>query len=581
MSFLTQNSAVGIALEDRQATVTATTPGWFVRLLPSLTDGAFLMPIFFLFLKMEGASRLLEGDTGWHIRTGEWILANGRVPDRDIFSFTKYGEPWFAWEWLWDVIFAWLHMQWGMAAVVLGSLFVICLSFALLFRLARRKCDNVLLAFGITWVAMAASSIHWWARPHAFTFLFTVIFYSILERVRDGKTRLLLWLPLITVVWTNLHGGFFVGILFLAAYGGGEVAAALLAANAQQRLSALKRAAPYGLAALGCLAASLVNPYFYKLHVHVFRYLTDEYHFRVISEFQSVSFQNPGAVYFEVLIVLGIAAVVWHIARGRFGYALLLGGWLHLALASARNIPLYAIAAAPVVAAALAEMLAGLQGAGVAGWCKRMARSFYHAAADFNGVDKLPRLHVASLLGSVVVILLVSAPGDSKLLSPEYDIKRYPAEAMAVLVGGPPARIFTDDEWGDYLIYRSYPHGRVFIDGRSDFYGAEFGNRYLETMNVKYDWEASLSRHAIDTVLLPVGASLAGVLKESPRWRPVYDDGVAIVFRSKSWISRFGAANSSTVSNGGRLRDRAVTSASDYSDRAVTRLQLQPAKENS
>jgi hypothetical protein len=376
-------------------------------------------------------------------------------------------------------------------------------------------------------------------------------------------------------VWTNLHGGFFVGILFLAAYGGGEVAAALLAANAQQRLSALKRAAPYGLAALGCLAASLVNPYFYQLHVHIFKYLTDEYHFRVISEFQSISFQSQGAIYFELLIVLGILSALWCIGRGRFAYALLLGGWLHLGLTSARNIPLYAIAAAPVIAAVLSEMLRAFEAAGVARWCKRVARSFHHAASDFDAVDRLPRLHTASLLGSVVVILLVSAPGDSKLLSPEYDSKRYPADAMGVLADGSSAKIFTTDEWGDYLIYRSYPHGRVFLDGRSDFYGAEFGNEYLEIMSVKYDWEASLSRHAIDTVLLPADAALAGVLKESPRWRPIYDDGVAIVFRSKSRVSRFGAANSSTVANGGSLRDRAVASESDYSDRAVTQLQPQ------
>jgi hypothetical protein len=146
---------------------------------------------------------------------------------------------------------------------------------------------------------------------------------------------------------------------------------------------------------------------------------------------------------------------------------------------------------------------------------------------------------------------------------------------MGVLADGSSAKIFTTDEWGDYLIYRSYPHGRVFLDGRSDFYGAEFGNEYLEIMSVKYDWEASLSRHAIDTVLLPADAALAGVLKESPRWRPIYDDGVAIVFRSKSRVSRFGAANSSTVANGGSLRDRAVASESDYSDRAVTQLQPQ------
>src|SRR5712692_10996196 len=76
-------------------------PNPMVRLLPSLTDLAFLMPAAFVFLRMNGATGMLgDGDTGWHVRTGEWILANGRVPSQDIFSYTKAGQPWFAWEWL-------------------------------------------------------------------------------------------------------------------------------------------------------------------------------------------------------------------------------------------------------------------------------------------------------------------------------------------------------------------------------------------------------------------------------------------------------------------------------------------------
>ena len=71
-------------------------PHFAVRLLPSLTDAAFLMPILFLFLRMGGATGMLgDGDTGWHVRTGEWIMANGRVPHEDMFSYTRAGQPWF------------------------------------------------------------------------------------------------------------------------------------------------------------------------------------------------------------------------------------------------------------------------------------------------------------------------------------------------------------------------------------------------------------------------------------------------------------------------------------------------------
>ena len=64
------------------------------RFLPSLTDIAFLMPIMFLFIKLDGARSLLgDGDTGWHVRTGEWILAHHQVPHVDMFSYSRPGAP--------------------------------------------------------------------------------------------------------------------------------------------------------------------------------------------------------------------------------------------------------------------------------------------------------------------------------------------------------------------------------------------------------------------------------------------------------------------------------------------------------
>src|SRR5579871_895144 len=103
-----------------------------LRVLPSMTDFAFVMPVIFIFAGMKGARTLLgDGDTGWHIRTGEWIMSHGRVPHVDIFSFTKNGQPWFAWEWLWDVIFAWMHQHWGLATVVVASALVISFTSAL------------------------------------------------------------------------------------------------------------------------------------------------------------------------------------------------------------------------------------------------------------------------------------------------------------------------------------------------------------------------------------------------------------------------------------------------------------------
>src|ERR1019366_1452564 len=284
-----------------------------VKFLPSLADFAFLMPILYLFGHMEGATTMLgDCDTGWHIRTGEWIIAHGWVPFYDVFSFTKPGAPWFAWEWLSDVLFAKLNALGGLQVVVLFSILLVSTIFAALFLLVRRK-SNPFVAFVVTMVAAASSSVHWMARPHLFTLLFLVIFYAALELVREGRTRLLgvpilAALPVISILWTNLHAGFFVGALMILAYGGGEFLRLAFSANAADRRPAWLQARRYFLSGFACKAARPVNPHTYHLHVHMAKYLNDPYNSQHIMEFLSLSFHDPTAIFLETMLVMTVVA---------------------------------------------------------------------------------------------------------------------------------------------------------------------------------------------------------------------------------------------------------------------------------
>ena len=112
---------------------------------------------------------------------------------------------------------------------------------------------------------------------------------------------------------------------------------------------------------------------------------------------------------------------------------------------------------------------------------------------------------------------LLFAPAPPKRFRSEYDPKSYPAGAIEVLRRDPSARVFTHDEWGDYLIWRLYPTGKVFVDGRSDFYGADFENKYIDVLNVKYDWEQILRwlRRQYDFIA-PQRAALRRAQREQP-----------------------------------------------------------------
>jgi len=545
-----------------------------IKFLPSLTDFAFLMPIAFLFGRMDGVQTLLgDCDTGWHIRTGDWMVANRLIPTHDVFSFSKPNGVWFAWEWLSDLVFAGLNHLGGLRAVVLLSLLLLCVTFTVLFRLVRRHCNPV-VAIAITIVAAAASSVHWLARPHLFTLLFLVLFLFVLERVREGQPRIagipyFVLLPLGTVLWTNLHGGFIAGIVVVGAYGVGETLKIVFSADSAVRRAAWRAATAYFGTALACLAASLVNPYTWRLHVHLFQYLRDPYASQHISEFFSLSFHHPAAIFFETLLLLSAASVFWYASEGRFTESVLLLLWGHAGLLAARNIPLFAIVSAPLVGAAVQAWLTRLPHLEVAGWLRRAGARFNDIVARTGGTDALPRWHLVSAAGFAIVAALLFAPSPPKRFRAEFDPKSYPAGAIEVLRRDPSARVFTHDEWGDYLIWRLYPAGKVFVDGRSDFYGADFENKYIDVLNVKSDWEKILGGFGVNTILLPPSAPLSGVLQESSRWRVVYDDGVALIFRSVPKTA--GKTPSVSILGGGAGRDREVTRTS-ASDRAITEI---------
>jgi hypothetical protein len=249
-------------------------------------------------------------------------------------------------------------------------------------------------------------------------------------------------------------------------------------------------------------------------------------------------------------------------------YVFLIVGWLHLALISARNIPIFMIVAAPPVALAIEEALRRLREARLAEWLQKGLRGFEELASGIGAADRLARVPVTSVAAMLLVTALFYLPTGASALTAEYDPQRYPAKALATLeAAGRTKAIFTDDEWGDYLIYRLYPGGKVFVDGRSDFYGAVFDEKYLDVMNGKYDWEKTLERYGVETVLLRAEASLASTLKESRRWRVIYDDGIAIAFRS--------ATGEQTRMAGGEGREGAQVSAAAgsgvFRDRKITR----------
>ena len=282
----------------------------------------------------------------------------------------------------------------------------------------------------------------------------------------------------------------------------------------QRDWSGLRR---YGTLAALCSLASLLNPCGWQLHLHIMRYLNSSWILDHVQEFQSPLIRSESMIVFALLLLATVALVP---QADRFEAVLVLV-WGFLALRSARHVPFFSIAAAPVLASAIARYWARL--AASAGG-RSPVRIFWDLAQEFG---RCPRIGAWLPLSAAVVMAAVPAAGFPEKIFPVQVVERNlqrltPAAAMP--------RILTSDQWADYLIFRLYPKQRVFFDGRSDFYGPAIGSDYRKLLSGESPWRELLDRYQFDLALLPQDWALSTALEREPGWRLVYRDSVAVLF---------------------------------------------------
>lgn len=494
-------------------------------LKPSLPDFLFLAVLVWLFVTGEGGwiSLLADADTGWHIRTGEWILANGRVPVADLYSFSKPGQPWFAWEWLTDVLYAILHGWYGWKGLLLLSACILSAFGVVLFRHTIWKGTNPFVALIFCLLSIGASTSHFLARPHTITLLaFTVCMWLIDADRSKGGNRIWWMVPLVAL-WVNLHGGFLGMIACLGLLCAGTAVENFLEGRIKGTPPDYRLARRYGVLFAACAGATLLNPYGWRLHQHVASYLRSDWIRENIREFLAPRFRSESDLQFEILLFAGLITVPWLLARRQIVPALWILFWAHNALTTVRHIALFGIVATPWIALFVSDLVARLIStvprASVAGILQQLA-------ADITPACR------RSTFWMVAPILILGVLPNARVGWPtDFPKQKFPVDMVAShtdkLSGG---RLLTQDQWADYVIYRLYPRQRVFIDGRSDFYGSAIGNDYIAVTQGLPNWESVLKQYNFDRVLCPVKWPLYSLLRMHPQWRLVDEDGLAALF---------------------------------------------------
>lgn len=477
--------------------------------LPSLSNFWFLLlSIALLFIKP--GTLLIDGDTGYHIRLGEYILKNRSLPDHDIFSPLAPSSPWIMYCWLSEVVMAAVHRYFGLNGIVLSFAFLIAFIYSKLFEWIRTHC-NTLFAFGITALCVMSSLTHFLARPYVFSVGIVMIWYGILDLYQyQDKNRLYL-LPLLMLIWINSSSGFIYGFILIIVYLLGNLWMSLTAKEAKDKKMKRQKTLLLGIILLSCLLISLINPSGYKTLFYPFEIVLDKTTMDTNVELLSPNFHYwvPFEYYlFLIILLLALSRTPLNPIE-----ITLLISFLHMSLYAARNIEFFAIIAAPIAA--------------------KQAQVFFERWPETHPLKMLNhRITAADKIADgrlwIVILVLVTAllTQNGRL---HYDFKTAPKAAMEFVkknhISG---NMFNDDGFGDYIIYSNWPDYKVLFYGLNIF-GAPLKD-LIAVAYIKPNWKEVLNQYQINWILWQKDMPLSVMLKETAGWKLIYEDEKASIF---------------------------------------------------
>jgi hypothetical protein len=424
---------------------------------------------------------LHDGDTYWHIRAGEWMIAHSAVLRADVFSTTAAGAPWHTQEWLAEIVMA-LSWRGGWAGIHLLFAAAAALTTGMTAWFVRRRVDFVpaLVAVVLGLSCVTGSLL---ARPHMLALPLLAIWTAGLAGAREKHQMPRLWLIAVMPLWANLHGSFAFGLALAAALG--------IEAVIEDRKAALG----WAIFLFGATLSSLATPFGFSGLLFPFK-LSAMQGLGHIGEWQASDFRQVSPFAIALLTTLFV------MGRGRLKVPalrlLILLGLVWLALRHGRHQMLLGVAAPIMLAPSLARAWPAKSEDG-----KRLLLSL---AAGF----------------AVLIPLRLALPvvrGDDPV-SPVTALAHVPR----VLRETP---VLNDYGFGGYLIWNGV---RPFIDSRADLYGDSFLQNYAAvTAPDKDALAATLVLYHVRWTIFAKDAPVVKLLDATPGWHRIYADKLAVV----------------------------------------------------
>jgi hypothetical protein len=441
-------------------------------------------------------AKLQVNDLAYQLRVGQWMRAVGAIARTDTLTFTMYGQPWLNQQWGSQILLSTVYSVGGWRSLILLRALLVVGCFGAVYRLARSNGAFPVIAAICTLAGYMACALvpgTLALRPQSLALpLLLISAWAIWSR--DSHPRRLYFLPLIGVIWANLHGSFpLLTILLVIA----------LVDDVARRVPSWKTTAVF--AAVSVLTP-LLSPFGFGTYRYVWLVSTSPFVRTQISEWQPLYANGPAGLAFLALVAVGCWLAARHITRRpTVEEALTLLTFSLLAIWSSRNILWWGVLVPVVVGGMLAGRIIG------SGWSRRAMTL------------------VSTMLALAIAIAVVSVATQpiSSLLS---EAPTGVADALATIepVDG---RVF-DEWWGSWLEF-AVPERQVFTDARVELFPDQVWVDYGTVVSADPGWRDVLDRWEISAIVVDRAHSvpLLDALADDPDWSLVYEDGDGVIFQ--------------------------------------------------
>ncbi len=463
-------------------------------------DTRAALAVFFLMFALLASTAptlLADGDTFWHLRTGQEILDRGHFPTTDSYSYTMAGQPWIAKEWLSQILLAGVFRLAGFDGIVFLALAFACAAYALAFGELERRLGLV-FAFAMTLVIAWVCNYHLLARPHVFAWPVLVLWTIMLLRAAERRWAPPLGAALLMSLWANLHGSFLLGLIVAPFF---AIESIVGAQDRRARVTA--QWAAFGAASL---LAPMLHPYGFGVYKAAWQVLNLGPSLAVYIEWRPQNFSVVN--HFEIVLLAGLAgALVLRVKMPAPRIALLLL-LLHSALAHVRQESLFVLIAPLLLAGPLAA---------------RLSQPPLHA--DGRRAQFGLALCIALALASSFLVLRQGPIEPPAEVAPVKAL----AAARAAGVSGP---VLNEDTFGGFLIANDV---KTYADDRAELYGRKFHRDLAMALALRDRpaLEKILSDNDFGWALLPSNLPAVREIESRPGWTKIYADETATALAHK------------------------------------------------